>query len=535
MNASADVLQCGSATFIRDPDNNCEFPECPVCGLDVLQCGSATFNRDPGINCEFPECPTCGLDVLQCGSATFNRDPGNNCEFPECPQCGLDVEICNGETVNRDPGNNCEFPFCPSLAPTEAPETDSPTLEPTDEPTPEPTVEPTPEPTEAPETDSPTEPPTAAPTKGTPEPTQSPSASPSKSPSSSPSDRPSRTPSLSPSAFEDSAAPSSMPSGSVMPSVMPSSMPSLVVPTSMPTVNETYLDCSTYTHTLEVPGLEGVTLEYVVNMFPLLQHDSNMTNNDTMMEQLHTTTMMRAGHLMVMDDHNMTKGHQRDGNETLYGPPILSIRVTFDGQGWLGFGVSDVGGMVGSSAVLGVITNETTLTGDAHHYNLTFEDNAPGYELFDEQTLLDATVTQNENGTVLTFTRLLDDDYGLPVNGSGLNYFIVAHGEDNNLGYHLMTGRSSFNMTLTPCTFDPVGNGTLSAEDIAEITGDMEPFSAAGEDLDDVAAPPTKEEETEEDANRGATVAPLESGATRSVAAGLFFVLGAAMSYAGLV
>ena len=300
----------------------------------------------------------------------------------------------------------------------------------------------------------------------------------------------------------------------------------------MPTSNDTYLDCSTYTHMMEVPGLEGITLEYVVNMFPL-KHDDNSTTNDTMIELL-PTTMMRAGHLVIMDNHNMTDGNMTDDNTTLYGPPIISIRLTFEGQGWLGFGVSDsLGGMVGSSAVLGVITNETTLTGDASHYNLTFEDSAPGYQLFDEQTLMDATVTQNENGTVLEFTRLLDDVYGLPVNGSGFNNFIVAHGEDNTLGYHLVTGRSRFNMTLTPCTFEPA-NGTLSEEDMAEIMGDMEGFSAV-DDADDSAASLPTEEEEEEDTDRGGTPAPLESGATQSVARISFGGLLVALSFAGLV
>ena len=73
----------------------------------------------------------------------------------------------------------------------------------------------------------------------------------------------------------------------------------------------------------------------------------------------------------------------------------------------------------------------------------------------------------------------------------------MAHGEDNTLGYHLVMGRSLFNMTLMPCTFEPA-NGTLSEDDMAEIMGDVEGFSAV-DDLDSGTASPATEEEYEED------------------------------------
>ena len=64
----------------------------------------------------------CTRDLRTCDDgSSVGRDPQNNCEFYECPDaptvgaCTLDVRACpDGETfVSRDPSNNCEFEACP--------------------------------------------------------------------------------------------------------------------------------------------------------------------------------------------------------------------------------------------------------------------------------------------------------------------------------------------------------------------------------------------------------------------------------------
>jgi len=391
-----------------------------VCPLDVQQCNGQNVTRVPP-ECEFPPC-VCPRDVQVCNGETVSRVPPT-CEFPPCV-CPRDVRECpDGTVVSRIPPD-CDFEDCPA--------TPEPTASPTSVPTRFPTIVPTDVPTQSPTfspTDVPAQPPTFSPTDV---PTQSPTFSPTMRPSAFPTDS-SEIPSLAPSPLDSSDVPSLAPSG--LQSQRPSLFPTAA--TMRPT-EEPFLNCSEYTHMMEVPGLEGVTVEYVVNMFPILRYDN--TTNITFLD-LPNATMINADNNTL---HNAT-------NVTIFGPPIISVRVTYEGQGWLAFAVSEAGSMVGSSAVIGV-TNETTGMGNVGHYNLTSK-STPAYELFNMSTLMDANVSQDENGTFLEFTRFLEDDEGLPINGTGLNYFLVAHGTDNVLAYHGPNARSSFNLTLKPCTY----------------------------------------------------------------------------------
>ncbi|CAB9524047.1 Similarities with uniprot P08640 Saccharomyces cerevisiae YIR019c STA1 [Seminavis robusta] len=409
----------------------------------------------------------CPLDVMQCGDEFFNRDPDNNCEFPPCV-CPLDVQECtDGTVVSRVPPM-CEFEDCPptsapTASPTESPTkspTSPPTVAETPEPSPSPSASPTARPSPSPSvnptftgTDAPSFAPSPAPSVAG---TDSPSASPSRTPSAMPSMSPSSSPSAAPSgnspvpSASPSASPSSAPSSapSLSPSVSPSASPSLA-PSMNGTVEEPIISCSEYSEAMDVPGLEGVTLEYIVNMNPIIG-EHNLTGNLTFLD----------GELPWYN--NVT-------NETIFGPPIISVRVTYEGQAWLGFAVSQDGSMVGSSAVIGV-PNATTGEGETGHYNLTFE-NGQGYDLFPNQTLMDAFITQDENYTILEFTRYLDEElYGLSIDGSGFNYFLVAYGMDNVLGYH-GAGRSSFNLTLMSCNlyeFDDMDNINGTTVDLEE-------------------------------------------------------------------
>lgn len=170
-------------------------------------------------------------------------------------------------------------------------------------------------------------------------------------------------------------------------------------------------------------------------------------------------TLQYVVNYLYMNDTNMT--YLENNNETGVWYGTMSVRLVYPGRAWLGFAVSPNGLMVGSSAVIGLPPeyNETLLMdgyvsmGNVSQYSLTFDDEAPGYLLDDNQALMDATVTQDENYTILEFTRYLEQDGVVPINGTGFNYFLVAHGTDrgNMLGYHGPSGRSSFNLTLSPC------------------------------------------------------------------------------------
>ena len=49
------------------------------------------------------------------GGSFVSRDPNNNCEFFDCPEICDDTyyECADGSFVGRDPNNNCEFFDCP--------------------------------------------------------------------------------------------------------------------------------------------------------------------------------------------------------------------------------------------------------------------------------------------------------------------------------------------------------------------------------------------------------------------------------------
>lgn len=93
------------------------------CADDVKECGDGEFvMRDPSDNCNFPDCPGlgCADDVFECPDRSYvSRDPGNNCEYEPCSEetvaCTDDVFPCDdGSFVPRDPTNDCNFRPCPS-------------------------------------------------------------------------------------------------------------------------------------------------------------------------------------------------------------------------------------------------------------------------------------------------------------------------------------------------------------------------------------------------------------------------------------
>ncbi|CAB9522450.1 expressed unknown protein [Seminavis robusta] len=247
-------------------------------------------------------------------------------------------------------------------------------------------------------TESPSASPTRAPT-GTPTiraPTPAPTTRRSLSPSGAPSLAPTRSPSSAPSATP-SQAPSMTPS--TVPSFAPSSMPSLR-PSAAPSGAPAPIDCSGYQKTFQVPELP-VVIHHVVNID---EADSSMST--------------------------------------------LSAQVVYEGQGWLGFGISPNGGMNGSNVVIGTAGSGDNLLLNPGKYYLGGH-SEEFVSLIDKQTLLDESITQNETHTVLSFTKYLEEEGEATINGNGTNRFVVAYGFDNLFSFHEQ--RASFVMTLSPC------------------------------------------------------------------------------------
>lgn len=104
--------------------------------------------------------------------------------------------------------------------------------------------------------------------------------------------------------------------------------------------------------------------------------------------------------------------------------------------------------MNGSSVVIGSVASSDDIPVNPGKYNL----GGPAQSFItpmDSQTLLDDSIVQNSSHTVLTFTKLLEEEGELSIKANGVNTFIVAHGFTNTFAYH--EGRTSFQLSLFPC------------------------------------------------------------------------------------
>jgi len=114
------------------------------------------------------------------------------------------------------------------------------------------------------------------------------------------------------------------------------------------------------------------------------------------------------------------------------GQDTLSVILTVPAVGWVSFGISETGLMVGSEAVIGLPD-----TGEVKKYNLNAQNNAGVVPMPDEkQTLIDASVRQTSTTTTLSFTKILNEPGEIPINRIGIGNFLSAYGSSNTLGFH---------------------------------------------------------------------------------------------------
>jgi hypothetical protein len=120
------------------------------------------------------------------------------------------------------------------------------------------------------------------------------------------------------------------------------------------------------------------------------------------------------------------------------GQDTITIQYTVPVLAWVGVAVSDNGGfMVGSEAVIGLPDS-----GEVLKYNLNAQNNAGVVPFGDtQQTLIDATVTQDGESTTLTFTKIMVEEGEIAIL-NGANTFLGAWGFNNGLGIH--AARQSF-------------------------------------------------------------------------------------------
>ncbi|CAB9496618.1 Eukaryotic cytochrome b561 [Seminavis robusta] len=169
-----------------------------------------------------------------------------------------------------------------------------------------------------------------------------------------------------------------------------------------PVADDGPVDCSTFVQSVSIAGL---SLNYVVNL------DDDMMN----------------------------------GN--------FSAELIYAGQGWVGFGISPDGAMIGSLAVIGVPGQPV---GPSNPGKYILNAKSPGgAELLpdSQQTIMDGNIVQNETHTVMTFTKRLTEPGEIEIiaDTQFLNNFLAAAGIDNDsIGFHISRGATQ--LGLAPCT-----------------------------------------------------------------------------------
>lgn len=164
-----------------------------------------------------------------------------------------------------------------------------------------------------------------------------------------------------------------------------------------------------------------------------------------------------------------------DVDQSNPGNGTFKAEVVYQGQAWLGFAHSEQGSMVGSIGIIGLPDAPPT-DHQVQKYRLAGTDLDGIQPLLPEhQTLLDTSLEQTENRTVMRFTKLLSESAELaelPIHPTSQNTFLFAVGGSNELGLH--ESRGVVVLDLTPCLpsrrgFDVMRPGDNRIEqDVAE-------------------------------------------------------------------
>jgi hypothetical protein len=141
--------------------------------------------------------------------------------------------------------------------------------------------------------------------------------------------------------------------------------------------------------------------------------------------------------------------------------------LEYEGAGWLGFGPSPTGAMVGSTVIIGLPgTGQNPL-----EYNMqgkTLETISPPVPLVLPER---AIIIEAGKKTVLRFVKVLDVDSpngnGTSITASGMNTFVFAVGTSNELAYH--KHRGSFRINLQSCEESSSGTSTTKTKEGAFV------------------------------------------------------------------
>ncbi|KAL7460299.1 hypothetical protein ACHAXS_000765, partial [Conticribra weissflogii] len=109
----------------------------------------------------------------------------------------------------------------------------------------------------------------------------------------------------------------------------------------------------------------------------------------------------------------------------------ITMELTYEGEAWIAIAFTKTREMVGSEAVIG-IPGSIPLKYSLGGYSTSLVTPMPD----EQQTLIDASVTSNENAqTIMTFTKLMSEPGEIEI-VYGNNLFLWAHGSGIDLAYH---------------------------------------------------------------------------------------------------
>ena len=128
----------------------------------------------------------------------------------------------------------------------------------------------------------------------------------------------------------------------------------------------------------------------------------------------------------------------------------LTAELVYNGIGWVGMAfTNEQPVMVGAEAVIG-LPDEPNSASNPAKYNLNQRSDAGVVRMpAEKQTLIDASITQENGKTTLKFTKLLFEDGEHPIFSDRSNTFLFAHGSSNTLGFH--AGFGGFTLLPNQC------------------------------------------------------------------------------------
>jgi DOMON domain len=148
------------------------------------------------------------------------------------------------------------------------------------------------------------------------------------------------------------------------------------------------------------------------------------------------------------------------------GDNTASYTLAYEGEGWIGFGVSPDGEMIFSQTVIGL----PGAGEDPVIYNLAAKDISgvvPAKS--DQQILTSSSITQENGITTLTFTVPLESDAPFSVSASGDTGYVYAYGSSNELGYH--AARGALSASIAPAAPAPGGTPTSDGGSAGDSSG----------------------------------------------------------------